>query len=144
MPMNAWIFPCNAKRDDLEGAVERLLDDRWNTPLQRSQITVGDRMRMAMVGQQIPGAYFLATVTSPPYTNPEAEFGHWRIDIHYDYRIDPFLSRGELLDDPVLGRGDDLPWFPGIQSHPAHGSVERRQHRYHAPANDWTSIDRAH
>jgi len=111
--VNDWIFQCNPRRYDLAAAISRSLDDSWNTPRQRSQIAVGDRVWMAIVGPHDPGIHYLATVTSPPYTIPEDEFGRWRTDIHYDYRIEPFLARAELLDDPVVGKVTALRGFQG-------------------------------
>lgn len=111
--VNDWIFQCNPKRFDLQAAISRSLDNNWSTPRQRSQIAVGDRVWMAIVGPHAPGIYYLATVTSPPYTTLQDEFGRWHTDIHYDDAIEPFLSRTELLDDPILGKVTAFRGFQG-------------------------------
>jgi HJR/Mrr/RecB family endonuclease len=130
--VNHWIFQCNPKRFDLERALARSPDINWNAPLQRSEIAVGDRVWLAIVGQRDPGIHYLATITSPPYTVPEDEFGRWRTGLHFEYRLDPFLSRVEVLDDPVLGR---ITAFRGFQGTNRLISLEAGQ-RLEALAHD--------
>lgn len=113
LPVNDWVFQCNPKRYDVDAAVAESLDQWWNTPRQRSQITVGDRVWLAIVGPHDPGIHYMATVSSPTYTVPQDEFGEWKTDIHFDFRVAPFLSRAELLDDPVLDSVSALRGFQG-------------------------------
>jgi hypothetical protein len=100
--MADWIFQCNPQGYDLHAEVAESRDTWWTTPRYRSRIAVGDRVWMSIVGRVKPGLYYIATVTSPTFESDETEFGRWRTDIRYDYRVDPFLSRTELTGAPIL------------------------------------------
>lgn len=50
---------------------------------------------------------------APPYTTDDNEFGRWHTDIHFDCRIEPFLSRAELLDDAILASVSAFRGFQG-------------------------------
>jgi hypothetical protein len=81
-------------------------------------------MWLQIVGPDRPGIYYVATIVSLPYAAPDEEFGPWRTDIRWDYRIDPPLSRPELVSDPVLQsfrpfrgfQGTNVPVRPEIAS----------------------------
>jgi hypothetical protein len=97
-----WIFQANPKRYDVHAAVVRSSQDWWNTPRYRDRIALNDRIWLQIVGPDRPGIYYLATIVSLPYETPEEEFGPWHTDIRWDYRIDPPLTRSELVNDPAF------------------------------------------
>lgn len=111
--MTDWIFQANPKRYDVHAAVKRSPDDSWNTPRSRDSIAIGDRVWLSIVGPSNPGLYYVAEATSLPYETPDSEFGRWHTDIRYIHRIDPPLSRSELLADPIVNQCRLLGGFQG-------------------------------
>jgi hypothetical protein len=70
------------------------------------------------VGRDHPGIYFLATITTPTYENPEwhdagSVYGRWRTGIRFDYSLDPPLLRAELVADAGLGSFRPFRGFQG-------------------------------
>ena len=77
------------------------------------EIAVGDRAWLQIVGPHDPGIYYIASITSVPYETSESEFGRWRSDIRYDFRVEPPLLRVEAAADPVLAMFAPLRGFQG-------------------------------
>jgi len=100
--MTDWIFQGNSKQDDLEASLAASRVRSWRTPRYRDRTDAGDRVWLQIVGRHDPGIYYVATITSPTYEDPEwragdSASGRWRTDIRFDYSIDPPLLRVELL-----------------------------------------------
>jgi hypothetical protein len=51
--------------------------------------------------------------SSEPVDPERPGFGRWRTKIRFDYRIEPPLSRSELLNDPELGSFRPFRGFQG-------------------------------
>jgi Restriction endonuclease/EVE domain len=100
--MSAWLYQSNPQRYDVHAAIAENRQTWWNTPRYRDQIAVGDRAWLQIVGRDEPGIYYVATITSLPYERPDDEFGRWKVDMRFDYRVDPPLLRPELLADSQL------------------------------------------
>ncbi len=116
--MTDWIFQGNRKWQDLDAAIAASRDQRWRTPRYRYRTAAGDRVWLQIVGPDHPGLYYVATITAPTYEDPGwrdtgSSFGRWRTDIRFDYRIDPALSRAELLADAELGSFRPFRGFQG-------------------------------
>jgi hypothetical protein len=116
--MTDWIFQGNRKWQDLDAAISASRDQRWSTPRYRDRAAAGDRVWLQIVGPDHPGIYYVATIAAPTYEDPAwrdtgSSFGRWRTDIRFDYRIDPALSRAELLADAELGSFRPFRGFQG-------------------------------
>lgn len=115
--MADWIFEANPQRYDLHAAVATSRRRRWSTPRYSDQTAIADRVWVQIAGPHQPGIYYLATITSKTYEDPghddHSEYGPWRTDIRFDYRIDPPLLRSELLADPELGSFRPFQGFQG-------------------------------
>ena len=100
--MTDWIFQGNARRYDLDAAIAASRLHSWRTPRYRNRTAAGDRVWLQVVGRDKPGIYYVATITSPTYEDPDwhdgdSAYARWRTDIRLVYRIDPPLLRVELL-----------------------------------------------
>jgi hypothetical protein len=115
--MTDWIFQGNRKRYDLDDAIAASRQQRWSTPRYRDRTAAGDRVWLQIVGADHPGIYYVATITTPTYEDPEwrggSAYGRWRTDIRFDYSIDPPLLRAELLADAELGSFRPFRGFQG-------------------------------
>jgi hypothetical protein len=116
--MTDWIFQGNRKRYDLDAAIAASRQHWWSTPRYRDRTAAGDRVWLQVVGPDHPGIYFVATITTPTYEDPQwhhvdSTYGRWRTDIRFDYRIDPPLLRTELLDAAELGAFRPFRGFQG-------------------------------
>ena len=80
-------------------------------------MAVGDRVWVQVTGPRHPGIYYVATIVSATYEHhlqpDEPAYARWRTDIQVDYRIEPPLLRGELLDDAALGSFRPFHGFQG-------------------------------
>ena len=116
--MTDWIFQgSRARYDDLDAAIAASRSHWWSTPRYRAQTAAGDRVWLQVVGPDHPGIYYLATITTPTYEDPQwhpqnSAYGRWRTDIRFDYRIAPPLLRTELLGAANL---DGFRPFRGFQ-----------------------------
>jgi len=100
--MTDWIFQGNRKHYDLDAAIAASRQHWWSTPHYRNRTAVGDPVWLQVVGPDHPGIYYLATITTPTYEDPDwchtgSAYGRWRTDIRFDYRIEPPLLRAELV-----------------------------------------------
>lgn len=116
--MTDWIFQGNRKRCDLDAQVAASRHQWWSTPRYRDRTAAGDRVWLQVVGPKHPGIYYVATVTSPTFEDPQwhhvgSAYGRWRTDIRFDYRIDPPLLRTELLGAAELGAFRPFRGFQG-------------------------------
>jgi EVE domain len=116
--MTDWIFQGNRKHYDLEAAITASRMHWWSTPRYRNQTAAGDRVWLQVVGKDEPGIYYVATITTATYEDPEwhdggSSYGRWRTGIRFDYRIDPPLLRAELLADAALGSFRSFGGFQG-------------------------------
>jgi restriction endonuclease Mrr len=106
-----WVFQCNPKRFDLASLIESgTQNDDWTMSRHRQEVSPGDRVFFWQTG---PDARLLAVghVTSPVYER-ESSFGRYGVDIGFDYKIVPPLTRQEALDNEILGK---FPPFKGQQ-----------------------------
>jgi hypothetical protein len=116
--MTDWIFQGNRKRYDLDAAITASRQHWWSTPHYRDRTAVGDRVWLQIVGRDHPGIYYVATITTPTYEDPDwhdvgSTYGRWRTGIRFDYRIDPPLLRTELLGAAQLGSFRPFRGFQG-------------------------------
>jgi len=116
--MTDWIFQGNGKQYDLEASLAASRLRSWRTPRYRDRTEAGDRVWLQIAGRHEPGIYYVATITSPTYQDPEwhdadSASGRWRTDIRFDYRIDPPLLRLELLAAPALSSFRPFRGFQG-------------------------------
>ena len=127
--MTDWIFQGNRKRYDLDVAIAESRQHWWSTPHYRDRTASGDPVWLQIVGRDHPGIYYLATITTPTYEDPDwidrgSAYGRWRTGIRFDYRIEPPLLRAELVGAAGLAtfrpfrgfQGSTVPLPPGIAS----------------------------
>jgi len=116
--MSDWIFQGSGKHYDLDAAIAASRLRSWRTPRYRDRTAVGDRVWLQVTGRREPGIYYVATITTATYADPDwrdgdSAYARWRTDIRFDYRIDPPLLRAELLAAPELGSFRPLRGFQG-------------------------------
>jgi hypothetical protein len=116
--MTEWIFQGNRRRSELDAALTSSRRHSWRTPRYRDRTAVGDRVWLQIAGPDHPGIYYVATITTATYEDPEwhadgPASGRWRTDIRFDYRIEPPLLRVELLADAELGSFRPFRGFQG-------------------------------
>jgi Restriction endonuclease/EVE domain len=104
-----WVFQCNPKRFDLASFIEQHTQDSWAMNQHRGIVSAGDRVFFWETG---PDARLLTVgrVTSPVYQR-ESSFGQYGVDVSFDYKILPPLTRQEIATD-ILG---NFPAFKGKQ-----------------------------
>ena len=116
--MPDWIFQGNGKQYDLDAAIAMSRLHSWRTPRYRDRTAVGDRVWLQVTGRDRPGIFYLATITTATYSDPQwregdSPYARWRTDIRFAYRIDPPLLRVELLATARLGSFRPLRGFQG-------------------------------
>jgi HJR/Mrr/RecB family endonuclease len=91
-----WIFQANPKLYDLAAAIAAGFDKHWSMNQGRNLVSPGDRVFFWESGHD---AKLLAVgrVTSAVYERESNEFGKYAVDVSYDYRVDPPLTRTEIL-----------------------------------------------
>ncbi len=100
-----WLFQANPKRYDLIAALAAGVDEWWAMNQGRKEVSPGDRVFFWNAGENA-ALVAVGRITSPVRENPGGNFGDYRVDVAYDYRVDPPLSRHE-----ILARGDVLAEF---------------------------------
>jgi hypothetical protein len=96
-----WVFQCNPKRFDLASELEKgAQTEDWSMNQHREQVSPGDRVFFWQTGSN---ARLLAIghVNSPLYER-ESPFGSHRVDIIFDYKILPPVTRPEVLERKAL------------------------------------------
>jgi hypothetical protein len=96
-----WVFQCNPKRYDLASELEKgTQTEDWSMNQHRELVSPGDRVFFWQTGSN---ARLLAVghVDSPVYER-ESPFGRHRVDITFNYKILPPVTRPEMLDQKVL------------------------------------------
>ncbi len=111
-----WIFQVNPRRYNVHQAVSEGRQTWWNAPRYRDRMVVGDRGWIQVVGREDPGLYYIVTITSLPYERPDDEFGRWKVDVRFDYRIEPPILRSELHGDPVFASFRPFRGFQGTNT----------------------------
>jgi HJR/Mrr/RecB family endonuclease len=103
------VFPHPARRFDLASFIDQCTQDSWAMNQHRGIVSPGDRVFFWETG---PDARLLAVghVTSPVYQR-ESSFGQYGVDVSFDYKVTPPLSRQEIAKD-ILG---NFPPFKGKQ-----------------------------
>jgi hypothetical protein len=97
-----WVFQCNPKRYDLASELEKgTQTEDWSMNQHRELVSPGDRVFFWQTG---PNARLLGIghVNSPVYER-ESPFGRHRVDIIFDYKILPPITRPEMVEQKVLG-----------------------------------------
>lgn len=98
-----WLFQCNPKRYDLAALIDRgVSEDVWAMNQHGNLVSPGDRVFFWQAGKE---ARLLAVghVTSPR-DERESSFGRYCVDIAFDYKLVPPLTRSEALDNATLAR----------------------------------------
>jgi Restriction endonuclease/EVE domain len=96
-----WVFQCNPKRYDLASEIEKgTQTEDWSMNQHRERVSPGDRVFFWQTGLN---ARLLAVghVDSPVYEQ-ESPFGNHRVDIIFDYKILPPVTRPEVLEQQAL------------------------------------------
>jgi HJR/Mrr/RecB family endonuclease len=98
-----WIFQCNPKLFDLASALESSVrsNDWWAVNQNRQLVSPGDRVFFWQTGPSA-GMLAIGRVTSPVYVRQPSSFGRYCVDIDFDYKIAPPLSRAEALGNETL------------------------------------------
>jgi len=108
-----WLFQCNPKRFDLASVIEGgAQNDAWAMNQHRQLVSPGDRVFFWQTG---PEARLLAIghVTSPVYERENSSFGRYGVDIAYDDKIAPPLTRPEALENKILSKFAPFKWAMG-------------------------------
>ena len=108
-----WLFQYNPKRFDLMSAIEGgAQNDDWAMNQHRQLVSPGDRVFFWQTG---PEARLLAVgrVISPVYERENNTFGRYCVDVAFDYRISPPLTRSEALANKALRKFAPFKWAMG-------------------------------
>jgi len=111
--MMDWLFQCNPKRFDLVALLEGgARDGDWAMNQHRQLVSPGDHVFFWQTG---PEAQILAIghVTSPVYERDNSSFGRDCVDVAFDYKIAPPLTRAEALENKTLSRFAPFKWAMG-------------------------------
>jgi hypothetical protein len=96
-----WVFQWNPKRYDLASELEKgVRTEDWSMNQHRELVSPGDRVFFWQAGSN---ARLLAVghIDSPVYER-ESPFGRHRVDIIFDYKIVPSVTRPEVLEHKAL------------------------------------------
>ena len=107
-----WLFQCNPKRYDLAAFLEGGgTHEDWSMNQGRNLVSPGDRVFFWQSGEN---ARLLAIgqVASPVYERASSDFGRYCVDIAFQYKIVPPLTREEVLSNPTL---QNFTPFKGMQ-----------------------------
>ena len=106
-----WIFQANPKRYDLAAALEAGSDVHWAMNQGHNLVSPGDRVFFWESGSD---AKLLAVgrVSSPVYEREAGEFGRHAVDVAYDFRVEPPLTR--LAIAALKNRMSTAPAFMGF------------------------------
>jgi hypothetical protein len=108
-----WIFQCNPTRFNLDAALTASPDGSWTMNQHREKAVPGDRVFFWETG---PNARMKAAgrITSPVYERTdENPFGKHAVDIIFEARIQPPITREEILEHPVLSQFRPFSWAMG-------------------------------
>ena len=106
-----WLFQCNPKRFDLAKFLEDGGVVNWWTMNQgKNLVSPKDRVFFWQTGEQA-GLLAIGRVTSPVYQK-ENPFGHDSVDVVFEYKIIPPLTREEARTNKTL---HDFVPFKGFQ-----------------------------
>lgn len=97
-----WLFQCNPKLYDLASEIEAgLKAGDWSMNQNRDLISPGDRVFFWQAG---PQAQLIAIghVTSPVYQRDDNPFGRQCVDIAFEYKVVPPLTRDEARHNETL------------------------------------------
>ncbi|HEX3945154.1 MAG TPA: restriction endonuclease [Rhizomicrobium sp.] len=96
-----WVFQFNPKRFDLAALLERgEASDWWAMNQGRADVSPGDQVYFWQTGVDAR-LLALGQVVSPAYEK-ESEYGRFRVDVGYRFKIVPPLTRAEALQNPIL------------------------------------------
>lgn len=107
-----WLFQCNPKRYNLSAAIDHGRDDNWSMNQNRALVAPGDKVYFWETGEHA-SLRAVGTVTSPVYDRPDSTFGSHAVDVVYDARIEPPLTRQEIANIPVLSSFRPFSWAMG-------------------------------
>ena len=108
-----WLFQCNPKRYDLAPVIESgARESNWAMNQRRHLVSPGDRVFFWQTG---PEARLLVVgyVTSPVYERENNSFGRYCVDVTFDSKIVPPLTRPEALENKILGKFGPFKWAMG-------------------------------
>ena len=102
----AWIFQYDQTRYEIEEFIqERGEYDWWEVTRLGDEMSVGDRVyfrRSNAKGPLSTGISAVGRLLSPVY-NPDPPAITRRVDLHYEWQVEPTLTVAEVKDDPLLG-----------------------------------------
>jgi HNH endonuclease/EVE domain len=112
----AWVFQYDQTRYEIEQFIQQHGEyDWWEVTAFWNDMSVGDRVyfRRSITRAALPTSISaVGRLVSPVYkSNPPDQ--RYRVDLHYELRVDPTLTPADLSADPILGQKRAL--VPGIQ-----------------------------
>jgi HJR/Mrr/RecB family endonuclease len=92
-----WVFQANPKLYDIAAAIDAGIDTNWAMNQGRKLVSPGDRVFFWESG---PAAKLLAIgrIISAVYERELGKFGKFAVDVSYDYRVVPPLTRSEIVE----------------------------------------------
>lgn len=91
--MNSWIFQCNPEKYDLLNDWQQSKICPWAANQHRTKMRPNDRIFFRVSGSAA-GLYAVGTILSECYESAN-NFGDWKVDVRYDFLIDPPLLRSQ-------------------------------------------------
>ncbi len=111
----AWIFQYDQTRYEIEEFMREHGEyDWWEVTRLGDEMSVGDRVyfrRSNTKGPLSTGISAVGRLLSPVY-NPDPPTITRRVDLHYEWQVEPTLTVAEVKDEPLLGAKGAL--VPGV------------------------------
>lgn len=103
-PTTQWMFQYNPKWYGLEASIQRRLLEDWTMYRYRDYVRVGQRIFFMRSGGENAAITAVGRIASLIYEKPEEADLHFRywVDVVYDERVIPPLTRPEMQHDPIL------------------------------------------
>lgn len=108
-----WLFQCNPTRYDLVAALAHSTNGNWAVNQHRDIVAPGDRVFFWETGADAC-LRAVGTVASPVYERGEDNsFGRYAVDILYQYKVEPVLTREEITQTDTLNTFRPFMWAMG-------------------------------
>ncbi|NBT36622.1 MAG: EVE domain-containing protein [Actinobacteria bacterium] len=100
--MTTWIFQSDPERFDLLADWEEGDVGSWSANQKPQEMRNGDRVVFRISGKSA-GLYGVGEIVSECYEAPN-EFGSWKVDVRYDYLIEPPIPKDEITAHRALSK----------------------------------------
>ncbi len=99
-----WMFQYNPRDYKLDASLREKLTEPWTIYWGRSIVQLGERVYFMQSGGQWAAITAVGRVATHMYETPEEtnKFLRYWVDVVYDFKVEPPLTRPDMLKDDVL------------------------------------------